>query len=91
VRVVRSGGLVVHDATDRARYERDVHVFTPGVAEGTSGAPLIDEEGRLAGIVVLDNPGDGVAYAVTAAELSALMAAPHPDPSAAEVCANEAD
>jgi S1-C subfamily serine protease len=91
VRVVRSGTLVVHDATDRARYERDVHVITPGVAEGASGAPLVDDEGRVAGIVVLDNQDDGVAYAVTAAELSALMAAPDPDPSAAEVCPNEAD
>ena len=75
VRVVRTGPLVVHDATDRARYERDVHVFTPGVAEGTSGAPLIDDDGRVAGLVVLDNRGDDVAYAVTAAELTDLLAA----------------
>jgi S1-C subfamily serine protease len=73
VEILRTGPLVVHDATDRARYEREVHTFTPGVEDGTSGAPLVDREGRLLGIVILDRPGRGVADAVTARELSALL------------------
>ena len=72
---VRTGRLVVHDTTDDARYEREVHTFTPGVEPGTSGAPLVDDDGRLAGIVVLANRTDGTAYAVTAAELRRLLAA----------------
>jgi S1-C subfamily serine protease len=73
VRITRTGTLVVHDATDGVRYERQVHTFTPGVDDGTSGAPLVDEDGRVLGIVVLDNPGRGVAYAVTAGELTELV------------------
>jgi S1-C subfamily serine protease len=74
VELVRTGRLVVHDATARTRHERQVHTFTPGVAEGTSGAPLVDEDGRLLGIVVLDNRTDGTAYAVAATELAGLLA-----------------
>ena len=73
VDVLRTGTLVVDDTTDGERYERDVHTFAPGVEHGTSGAPLVDGRGRLAGIVVLDNPADDVAYAVTASELSGLL------------------
>jgi S1-C subfamily serine protease len=76
VQVTRTGVLVVHDATDRARYVREVHTFSPGVEEGTSGAPLVAPDGRVAGVVVLDNAGDGVAYAVTAGELASLLDAP---------------
>jgi S1-C subfamily serine protease len=57
--IVRSGTLVVHDTTDRARFERQVHTFEPGIAEGTSGAPLVDPAGRVLGVVVLDRPGRG--------------------------------
>ncbi len=70
VEILRTGPLVVRDTTDRARYEREVHTFTPGVEDGTSGAPLVDDDGRVLGIVVLDNPAAGVAYAVTGEELS---------------------
>jgi hypothetical protein len=89
VRIVRTGTLVVHDVTDGARYERQVHTFTPGVEGGTSGAPLVDPAGRILGVVVLDNPRRGVAYAVTAAELSRLIAESS-DPTAVSVsnCAN---
>jgi S1-C subfamily serine protease len=86
VRVTKTGTLIVHDATDRARYERAVHTFSPGVEEGTSGAPLIDTEGRVVGIVVLDNRGDDVAYAVTAAELAALMATEQPPTTRPPAC-----
>ena len=73
VRIVRTGTLVVHDTTDRARYERQVHTFAPGVEDGTSGAPLVDAAGRVLGVVVLDRRGGDVAYAVTARELSGLL------------------
>ncbi|MGH8922899.1 MAG: trypsin-like peptidase domain-containing protein [Actinomycetes bacterium] len=79
VDILSTGPLVVDDVTAGVRHERQVHRFAPGVDDGTSGAPLIDEQGRLLGIVVLDNPTDGVAYAVTAGELAALMAEPRPD------------
>ena len=75
VDVLRTGRLVVDDATDGVRHEREVHTFTPGVEPGTSGAPLVDDHGRVAGIVVLTNRTDGTAYAVTAAELRRLVAA----------------
>ena len=73
VAIVRTGPLVVHDATDRARYEREVHTFTPGVADGHERCAARRRRGRVLGVVVLDNRGDGVAYAVTAAELAGLL------------------
>jgi S1-C subfamily serine protease len=76
VAIVSTGPLVVDDATDRQRYEREVHTFAPGVEDGTSGAPLVDDAGRVLGIVVLDNTGTDLAYAVTARELLALLAHP---------------
>ena len=72
VDVVRTGRLIVDDITGGVRHERSVHTFTPGVEPGTSGAPLVDDSGRVAGIVVLTNRTDGTAYAVTAAELIVL-------------------
>jgi S1-C subfamily serine protease len=75
VEIVETGPLVVHDTTDRTRYRREVHTFTPGVEDGTSGAPLVAPDGRVLGIVVLDNPGRGIAYAVTGNELSRLLEA----------------
>jgi S1-C subfamily serine protease len=71
VTIVSTGPLVVDDTTDRRRYRRQVHTFAPGVPDGTSGAPLVDDRNRLLGVVVLN--GSGVAYAATAGELSALL------------------
>jgi S1-C subfamily serine protease len=75
VEILRTGPLIVRDTTDHARYQREVHTFTPGVEHGTSGAPVVDDHGRVVGIVVLDNPGRGVAYAVTGKELTNLLRA----------------
>ena len=72
--IVRTGRLVVHDTSARLRHEREAHTIRPGVAGGTSGAPLVDEDGGVLGIVVLDNTTDGTAYAVTSAELARLLA-----------------
>jgi S1-C subfamily serine protease len=63
--------LVVEHATDRATYRRDVVIFTPGVVDGESGSPLVDDAGRLVGIVVADQQGEGIA--VTVDEVAALV------------------
>lgn len=74
VRVVRTGRLVVNNVSDRTRSERMVHTFEPGVAGGTSGAPLVTPAGAVAGIVLLDRGGVDRADAVTAGELAGLLA-----------------
>jgi hypothetical protein len=73
VDVVGTGPLVVHDTTAGLRHEREVHTLRPEVPAGTSGAPLLGDDGRLLGIVVLDNRTDGTAYAVTAAEIDRFL------------------
>jgi len=73
VTIVRTGTLIVHDTSAGVRHEREAHTIRPGVTEGTSGAPLVDGRGAVVGIVILDNQGDGTAYAVTSAELAALL------------------
>lgn len=65
--------LVIEHATDRATYRRDVVVFTPGVVEGSSGSPLVDDQGRLAGIVILNDEAANQGIAVDANEISALL------------------
>jgi serine protease Do len=72
VAIDRHVTLVVEHATDQATYRRDVVIFTPGVTDGDSGSPIVDDAGRLVGIVVADQAGEGVA--VTAAEIVALLA-----------------
>jgi len=73
VELVSTGPLVVHDTTAGLRHERQVHRISPAVASGTSGAPLVDDDDHLLGIVVLSEPADDIAYAVTAGELEALI------------------
>ncbi len=75
VTVLRAITLVVNDTTNGERHERSVLTISPSVPEGTSGAPVVDEAGRVLGIVVLDNRTDGTAYAVTSAELRTVLAA----------------
>jgi S1-C subfamily serine protease len=74
VKVRRTGRLIVHDATTGTRYERDVHTFVPSVRAGTSGAPLLDGDGHLVGLVLLDNRTDDTAYAVTSDEIGRFLA-----------------
>ncbi len=47
--------------------------FTPGVTDGESGSPIVDDAGRLVGIVIADQEGEGVA--VTADEIVDLLEA----------------
>lgn len=75
VDVSDTGQLTVDDTTDHEAYEREVHTFAPGVADGTSGSALLDPSGRLAGIVVLANRTDDTGYAVTATELWRFVSA----------------
>lgn len=63
---------VVDHATDGATYRREVVVFPPAVDAGTSGAPVLDADNRLVGIVVATL--DDETYAVTAGEVSSLVA-----------------
>lgn len=63
--------LVVEHATDQATYERDVVFFTPGVTDGESGSPIVDDAGRLVGVVIADQDGEGVA--VTIDEITAIL------------------
>ncbi len=68
VDIDRQVTLVVEHATDQATYRRDVVIFTPGVVDGDSGSPIVDDAGRLVGVVIADQEGEGIA--VTAAEIS---------------------
>ena len=73
VTVRSTGMLVVTNVSDHTRVEREVHTFSPGVPDGTSGAPLVDAAGRVVGMVQLDRDGSTLADAVTAAELATLL------------------
>jgi S1-C subfamily serine protease len=68
VAIDRAVTLVVEHATDRDTYRRDVVIFSPGVVDGESGSPIVDDAGRLVGIVVADQEGEGVAISVDEAE-----------------------
>ncbi|MEM9517209.1 MAG: trypsin-like peptidase domain-containing protein [Actinomycetota bacterium] len=48
------------------------------VQPGDSGSALIDEQGRLVGIITLRRPSTGVSYATSAEELQALLADTEP-------------
>ena len=71
VAIERRVTLVVEHATDRTTYRRDVVIFTPGVIDGESGSPIVDDVGRLVGLVVADQDGEGVA--VAADEITDLL------------------
>jgi hypothetical protein len=73
VEIDRRVTLVVEHATDRATYRRNVVIFTPGVVDGDSGAPIVDDSGRLVGLVVAGQDGEGIA--VDAQEVAGLLAA----------------
>lgn len=47
-------------------------IFTPGVVDGDSGAPIVDDSGQLVGVVIAGQDGGGVA--VDADEIAALHA-----------------
>ncbi len=56
---------------------RDVFVLAAQLAPGDSGAPLVDQFGRVVGVAFAIDPGrDGTAYALTTAELRARAGRP---------------
>ncbi len=74
--VVRTGVLVVDDATDRARWERSAHTLSPAVAAGTSGAPVLDRDGRVVGVVALVAGAADRTFAIDVSEVRRLLDAP---------------
>ena len=68
----RPTDLVVHDTTAGQRFEREAIAFTPAVAAGTSGAPLLTADGDVAGIVVIAVGARDRSYAVAAAEVASI-------------------
>lgn len=55
---------------------RDVFVLAAQLAPGDSGAPLVDQAGRVLGVAFAIDPGrDGTAYALTSTELDHALAA----------------
>lgn len=55
---------------------RDVFVLAAQLAPGDSGAPLVDQAGRVVGVAFAIDPGrEGTAYALTSAELEHALAA----------------
>jgi S1-C subfamily serine protease len=54
---------------------RDVFVLAAQLAPGDSGAPLVDQLGRVVGVAFAIDPGrDGTAYALTTSELEPALA-----------------
>jgi len=74
VTVLRAVRLRVTDATRRTIHERRSVVVSPALPRGTSGAPVVDDDGRVLGIVVLSRPRSGVADAVAHDEVSDVVA-----------------
>jgi S1-C subfamily serine protease len=72
---VRPTRLTVHDTTDRQTYRREAIAFPGAVPDGTSGAPVVTADGRLAGIVVLAVVERDLSYAVAASEVETILAA----------------
>ncbi|HEX6658332.1 MAG TPA: serine protease [Ilumatobacter sp.] len=65
--------LSVDDATDGVVHRRDALVLDGVVPAGTSGAPVVDGEGRVVGMVTISHAGRGVAYATRTRELLPLV------------------
>ncbi|WP_152351358.1 MarP family serine protease [Brachybacterium subflavum] len=70
-----SGTAEVHDAHGEGAVDRDVYVLDAQVEPGNSGGPLLDSDGGVAGVVFARGESDdGVAYAMTNAELLPVIA-----------------
>jgi S1-C subfamily serine protease len=72
-RVVRAVALRVDDATDRTVYDRPSLELDIVVEEGHSGAPVIDDAGRIVGVVTLRRRSAGVSYATRFDALDQLL------------------
>jgi S1-C subfamily serine protease len=57
-----------------AHTERRIHVLAAQLRPGDSGAPFVDEQGRVVGVAFAIDPGrEGVAYALARSELEAFL------------------
>ena len=73
VGLLRTVTLQVDDVTAHTVTRRRAHVVAPAVDRGASGASLLDELGRVRGIVVLSNRTEDASYVVTGGELRAFL------------------
>ncbi|MEM9042635.1 MAG: trypsin-like peptidase domain-containing protein [Actinomycetota bacterium] len=71
--VDRTVRLVVDDVTDDRRSERRSHVVRPGLPPGSSGAPVIDDDGHLVGVVVLTGRRTDESFVVAGDEVATFL------------------
>ncbi|HEX6660182.1 MAG TPA: serine protease [Ilumatobacter sp.] len=71
--VTRVVTLTVDDATDRTAHRRQALVLEGAVVSGTSGAPVVDDDDRIVGMVTIAHRGRDVTYATRTAELRTLI------------------
>jgi hypothetical protein len=71
--VARVVTLTVDDATDRTAHRRQALVLDGAVASGTSGAPVVDDDYHIVGMVTVAHRGRDVTYATRSAELRTLI------------------
>jgi S1-C subfamily serine protease len=67
--------LSVNDATDGVVRRRQALVLDGAVPGGTSGAPVVDGDGRVVGMVTISHAGRDVTYATRTGELQPLIQA----------------
>lgn len=72
--ITRRITLRVDDVSARARYERPALELAGVAAPGHSGAPVVDDDGHIVGVVIATAPGDGITYAVRPPETTADLA-----------------
>ncbi|MEM8748221.1 MAG: trypsin-like peptidase domain-containing protein [Actinomycetota bacterium] len=73
VEVDRTVRLVVDDVTDYRRSERRSHVVRPGLPSGSSGAPVVADDGHLVGVVVLTGRRTDESFVVAGDEVVAFL------------------
>jgi S1-C subfamily serine protease len=65
--------LAVDDTTDGIVHRRQALVLAGAVPDGTSGAPVVDRDGHVVGMVNVSHAGRDVTYATRSGELQALI------------------
>ena len=65
--------LTVDDTTDGVVRHRVALVLDGAVRSGTSGAPVVDDDGQVVGVVTISHAGRDVTYATAAAEIRPLL------------------
>jgi S1-C subfamily serine protease len=71
--ILRIVTLSVDDATDGVVHRRQALVLAGAVPDGTSGAPVVDGDGRVVGMVTISHAGRDVTYATRTGELQPLI------------------